>query len=446
VRTLFVTACMLAGCLYAVAQAPGEGGITQSPSGAVGGNIVTGGGDLRTPIAVPYFAAGPGAQALAKEMAEVVANDLDFTGMFVILPLGKYPAGFAGFPADYTQVDVKSWQTSGADYLVYAYVYTQGGNVVGEFRLIDIAASAQVMGKRLMAGAGQQRLVAHQFSDEVLNFVHRLPGMATSRIVFSGGATGKKELYIADYDGANARALTKHGSVSIKPKISPDGTKVVYVSYKDRYPFLYVLDVASGAVTPLSRKPGINIAPNWAPDSKSLVIVLSKDGDTEIYRVNADGSNLKRLTNSRGVDTSPCFSPDGRQIVFVSERGGAPTLYVMNSDGSAPRRLAKTFGKAFDPVWSPDGTKIAYVADYGGVRIGVMNADGSGARTLTNQGNSESPTWAPNSRHIMFYRTGGSQLRVVTVDTADPRDRAVPALKMPCQGPSWGPRRVVAGQ
>jgi TolB protein len=426
---------MVAGSLSAFAQ-----------QGAVGGTITKGGADLRTPIAVPYFAAGPGGEAIAKEMAEVVANDLDFTGMFNILPLGGYPAGFAGFPTDFRQLDVKAWQTTKADYLVYAYVYTQGGNVVGEFRLLDVAASAQVMGKRLSAGAGQQRLVAHQFSDEVLNFVHRLPGIATTRIVFSGGATGNKEIYIADYDGANARKLTNHNSISIKPKISPDGSKVVYVSYKDRYPFLYVMDIASGKVTPLSRKPGVNIAPNWSPDGQSVVMALSKDGDTEIYRVNADGTGLKRLTQSRGVDTSPCFSPDGRQIAFVSERGGAPTIYVMNADGSAPRRLTRSYGKAFDPVWSPDGTKLAFVADYGGVRIAVMNIDGTGIRTLTEQGNSESPTWSPNSRHVMFYRTAGSQLRAVTVDTPDPRDRALPKIKMPCQGPSWGPGRKVAAQ
>lgn len=433
-RTLLVAVCVLAGCLSAAAQ--------QSPVQI----DLSGQGDPRTPIAVPYFAAAPGSEAAAKEMAEVVAWDLDFTGLFKILPLGQYPQGFAGFPTDYTQIDITSWQKTPADYLVYAYVSTEGGNIVGEFRLIDVAAGAQVMGKRLTSQAPQRRLVAHQFSDEVTNYVHRMPGVATTRIVFSGGSTGKKELYIADYDGANARPLTKHNSISIKPKVSPDGTKVAYVSYKDRYPWLYVLEIASGKVSPLSRNVGINIAPAWAPDSQSLAIVLSRDGNPEIYRVNADGSGLRRLTKNKDVDTSPTFSPDGSKIAYVSGPDRAPSIYVMDANGGAPRRLSFSHGKAFDPVWSPDGTKIAFVSEYQGVQIAVMNADGSGLRTLTRQGNNESPTWSPDSRHIMFYRTGASQLRAVTVDTSEPRDRAIPNLSMPCQGPSWGPRRSVAAQ
>lgn len=398
-------------------------------------------GDPRTPVAVPYFYTTPGSEAIGKEMAEVIAYDLDFTGEFLVIHPSQFPPSFTGYPADPTQIDFTPWRKAPAEYLVYASINAQGGNLVGEFRLFDIATGQQLVGKRLAGDKGQARLIAHQFSDEITKHTTGNYGSATSRIVFSSGSVGKKELFVSDYDGANAKQLTRFGSISIKPKISPDGRKIAFVSFKDRFPWLYIIDIASGTVTPLSQRVGSNIAPTWAPDSQSLALALSKDGNLEIYRVNADGSSPRRLTNDRAVDTSPTFSPDGRQIAFISERSGRPQVYVMGADGSNPRRLSLTPGRAFDPVWSPDGSQIAFVAEGGGVNIVVMNADGSNARTVTGGGNNESPSWSPDGHHLIYCQTGGSRLRAVNVNTRIAGDREIVNLRMPCQGPSWGPRR-----
>lgn len=436
VRVFWGTLIICACCTVAFAQ----GGVRMQGNRAIielGGS----GGDPRAPVAVPYFASVPGLEAYAKEMAETIAYDLDFTGEFVLLSPSKFPPDFTGFTGDPTQINFTSWQGTGADYLVYALITNEGGGLVGEFRLFEVATGNQILGKRIAGKPELRRLVAHQFSDEITKQVTGTPGIATSRIAFSSGTTGKKEIYIADYDGANVKQLTNHGSVSIMPVMSPDGTKIAYLSYKDRYPWLYILDIESGAVRPLSRHVGVNIAPAWSPDSKSLAIVLSKDGNQEIYRINADGTGERRLTNSKGVDTSPTFSPDGGQIAFVSERGGFPQIWVMGADGSNQRRLSMVRGKAFDPAWSPDGSMIAFVIEGGGSHIAVMDASGAGVRTLTSAGTNEQPTWSPDSRHIMFHRTQGVQIRAVDVFLSDPRDRAIPFLKMQAQGPTWGPRR-----
>ncbi len=397
-------------------------------------------GDLRTPIAVPYFLATPDLHDVAKEMSNVVVYDLDFTGLFRLMLPSEFPRGFTSFPPDPAQVDFDAWRQTAADYLVHGVIRGQGNMIQAELRLLDVATGQQVMGQRYTEDKSLLRLIAHRFSDEVTKYATGTLGIATSRIAFSSGSGGVKEIYIADYDGKNVKQLTRHGSISITPKFSPDGTKIAYVSYKDRYPWLYVLDVNSGAVTPLAQHVGVNIAPSWAPDSRSLAIVLSKDANLEIYRVNVDGSGLRRLTDHKAIDTSPTFSPDGSRIAFVSERGGPPQIWVMGADGSNPRRLSMTYGKAFDPNWSPDGARIAFVSDNRGVHIAVMNADGSNVRTLTSQGTNEAPVWSPDSRHIMFHRTQGKQLRVVDVGAQRTRDREI-TIGMPVQTPSWGPRR-----
>lgn len=400
----------------------------------------------RIPIAVPDFCTAPGQEALGRTMASVLAFDLHFSGIFGIVPSSRYPTTFTGLPRDPQGIDFEGWRGTPAEFLVHAYVTSDTQALTAECRLFDVFSGEMVSGKRLSTGSNEwHRLVAHQFADEIVRHLTGVPGCATSRICFSGGSGQTKEIYVADYDGANMKQVTHHNSISILPKFSPCGRKIAYLSYKDRYPFLYILDIESGQSRPLSREVGLNVAPAWSPDSSQLAVVQSRDGNSEIYLLNADGTNRRRITNHAAMDTSPTFDPTGTRIAFVSERGGSPQIYVMNVDGSGVNRLSYQGGSAYDPVWSPDGTKIAYVVlrRGEGFEIYVMNADGSNPRRLTNSvGVNESPTWSPDSRHVMFTssRTGRWELGVVTIETGE-EQRVNIDTPLALQGPSWGPRR-----
>lgn len=401
--------------------------------------------DRRTPVAVPDFGAAPGLETVAKEMSDVITYDLLFTGLFQTLPHENFPRSFAGFTADASKINFKDWKTTKADYLVYAYVTAEGEAIVVECRMFDIVTGFQVVGQRLTAARNLPRLIAHRFSEEIVRHVDGIPGIASSRICLSGGDGKTKEIYLADYDGANLRQVTKHGSISIKPKFSPDGTRIAYLSYKDRYPFLYILELATGKSTPLSKRVGLNAAPAWAPDAKALAFVLSKDGNTEIYLKNADGTGERRLTNNRAGDTSPTFAPSGRQIAFVSDRGGRAQIYVMNADGSNVRRVSYQGGSAYDPAWSPDGRRIACVAEKSGegLEIYVMDVTGQNPLRLTNTaGGNESPSWSPDSRHVVFMSTRSGRAEIWAVNIEPPHQQhRITRSGMRCEGSSWGPRR-----
>ncbi|MCH8204667.1 MAG: Tol-Pal system beta propeller repeat protein TolB [Candidatus Hydrogenedentes bacterium] len=406
----------------------------------------TGRVDSRIPIAVPPFVAGRGAENYGKNLAAVLSRDLDFTGVFTIVERNDYPPNFRGLQLDASKLDFAAWRRTPAEHLIHAALRTEGDMVVAECRLFDIPVAQQVVGKRLRTRSQWARLLAHQFADETVRFLTGVAGVASSEITFSGGRQrGVKEIYIADYDGGKVTQVTHHGSISIKPKFSPDGNKIAYLSYKDRYPWLYVYDRRTGASTSLSKRPGLNHAPAWSPDGRHIALVLSKDANTEIYLKNADGSGEQRLTNHRASDTSPAFSPDGHRLVFVSDRGGRAQLYVMRVDGSGVRRLSFQGGSSYDPAWSPDGRHIAYIVEKDGLglELWMMNPDGTGARPLTrSMGSNESPSWSPDSRHIAFgsSRAGLSQLYTVTVETGVVRQ--IPNLTdLHSEGPSWGPRR-----
>lgn len=399
----------------------------------------------KIPIAVPPCAAGdPSLAALARDLAQVIADDLQFSGLFQVLPPEGYPAGFTALDPDVQRLDRDAWAATKCEHLVYGNLKQDGGTLVTEFRLFDLFSKNQVFGLELKVDKNFPRLAAHHFSEQVIKNLEGTEGIGTSEICFSAGATGSKEIYVSDYDGANMQQVTKHNSISIKPKFSPDGTKIAYLSFKDRYSFLYVFDRMTGVSVPLSKEVGLNIAPSWSPDGRQLAQVLSKDGNNEIYLRNADGTNLRRLTRNRDLDTSPTFSPDGSRIAFVSDRGGNPQIFAMSSSGDGAARLSFQGGSSYDPAWSPDGKYIAYVAEKSGegLEIYVMGSDGTGHRRLTDsQGSNESPSWSPDSRHIIFFSTRNGQKSLYTYTVETNEERRVPRLTMSCEGPSWGPRR-----
>jgi TolB protein len=392
----------------------------------------------------PCAAADPALATLAAELAQVVADDLAFSGLFNVLPKERYPVGHEVLDPDVQKLNRDAWASTKAEHLVFGNLKQEGEQLVTEFRLFDLFTKQQVIGLQLTVDKKFPRLAAHHFSEEIIRNLEGTEGIGTSEICFSAGATGSKEIYVADYDGANVQQVTKHNSISIKPKMSPDGNKIAYLSYKDRYSFLYVFDRNTGKSVPLSKEVGLNIAPAWSPDGKQLAHVLSKDGNNEIYLRDADGANLRRLTRNRDVDTSPAFSPDGSKLAFVSDRGGSPQVYTMDLNGENVNRLSYQGGNSYDPAWSPDGKFIAYVVEKrgDGLEIYIMNADGSDAKRITqSQGSNESPSWSADSRHIIYSSTRNGQKALYTYSIESGEERKMPRINLSCEGPSWGPRR-----
>jgi Tol biopolymer transport system component len=96
--------------------------------------------------------------------------------------------------------------------------------------------------------------------------------------------------------------------------------------------------------------------PDWSPDGSQIVFDSYRDLNYEVYVMAADGSNQTNLTNDAGANNwEPAWSPDGARIAFnlYSDVLGNLDIYVMDADGSNPTAL--TDDPAYDdqPDWSP---------------------------------------------------------------------------------------------
>ena len=115
--------------------------------------------------------------------------------------------------------------------------------------------------------------------------------------------THYSEIFTMDSVGENVTRLTYNDAIDEYPKLSTDGTKIIFNSQNPNIPY------------------------------------------ARIWTMNADGSNLKQLTQTQAYrcDWSPC----GNFIVYTDSRLENGRLWIMNADGSNMHQL--TYEHHFNP-------------------------------------------------------------------------------------------------
>jgi Tol biopolymer transport system component len=177
-----------------------------------------------------------------------------------------------------------------------------------------------------------------------------------TKIAFVSDRDGVPQIYLMNADGNNPLRLTTSGCVDQVPGWSPDGRTLYWESQCSGQKFkimaaelAYSDDSIYGAYATLAnvrelttQDQGDNRFPRVAPDGSKLVITSYRDGNAELYTMNRDGSAQTRLTNSPGEDEAASWSPNGQQLIFASSRDGNYEIYMINRDGSGQTRLTST--------------------------------------------------------------------------------------------------------
>jgi TolB protein len=153
-----------------------------------------------------------------------------------------------------------------------------------------------------------------------------------------------------------------------------------------------------------------------------------------------NGGTPQRITQSSSIDTEPRFSADGQQLYFISDRGGTPQIYRMPAGGGSAQRVTFDGNYNVSPSLSPDGHWLAYISRSGdSYRLRVMDLTSGQSTYLTDTNDDSSPSFAPNSRLIVYAtRQGGREaLMTTTVDGKIKARLASPSGDI--REPAWGP-------
>ena len=398
-------------------------------------NLVIGGDVGRPPsFAVPDCLALTPDEATttaARTIAEVLWNDLDFEREFNMIPRDVYET----IPAARSIGDLAfdRWAELGGDGVVSCSVRALSATQLEiTARLFSVRSQDNAFSVQYTGSNQNVRRYAHQLSDEIHRQQRGVEGVARTQIAFVSDRDGDsvlglvenrpvKEVYFADYDGANRRRVTVTRTLNLFPSWSTDGRAIGYTSYLSGFPDVVMSHLFEGRMTtPASGTMSVhNSLSAFSPDGLRVAFNSNRDNSSDIYVANVDGTNVLRLTSHPAIDTSPTWSPNGQQIAFTSDRAGQPQIYVMGADGTGLRRL--TYESYCDrPTWSPAPfNEVAYSSKTGpGHDIKVLDLATNEVRQLTfGLGSNESPSYSPNGRHIAFTSSRGSGLKqIYTID------------------------------
>jgi TolB protein len=374
----------------------------------------------KRPFAVTGFAGDP---TVAGQLTEVLKNDVRLSGCLALA------------------------QSSEAEFVQQGSVRSDQGGLTVECSVTQTATKRTILSRSYPGSAQDLRRVAHVISDDIVKAITGQRGIAQTKIAFVWSRGKVKELAVMDYDGYNARQVTYDNSISVHPRWSPDGRKIIYTSFLQTFPDVLEADLYTHQRRRIASFPGLNSGAEFSPDGQSIALTLSKDGNPDLYTMNASGGGLQRLTHTSGAESSPTWSPDGQSIAYVSDDRGSPQIYLISKGGGEPTRLTVSPAYNTEPNWShpPPGAEIkpmlAVTSRVGGrFQVGIYD---SGTREVVpkvaDDADNEDPSWAPDGRHLVFAKTRNWRSRLYLLDVLTGDQVELPGVEGGASEPAWGP-------
>jgi Tol biopolymer transport system component len=196
-------------------------------------------------------------------------------------------------------------------------------------------------------------------------------------------------VWVAFTDGSSPARLGQASSALI----SPSGAEVAAVSVA-RQTNAWTLWLYSTATNPrvapvtlIPKRPQPMTLLAWSPDSRLILVTV---GTTPAQLLLVDTTTQQSHAIATGVISGASFAPGGSDaIVYARSRAGnsAVNLYTTTDTGTDTRQLTHD-GRSELPLWGPSG--IVYSREtaraknpYPELQLWLMNADGGGARQLT---------------------------------------------------------------
>ncbi|MBI4822976.1 MAG: Tol-Pal system beta propeller repeat protein TolB [Nitrospirae bacterium] len=389
-------------------------------------SIVISSHERQMPIAISDFSGTHG-----KELSDVIADDLRYTGLFLVLEKDA----FIEKPEQAFRRE--NWSVIQADVVLKGNVEV-GENISVNISLYDVSDGTEILIKKYEAGSALLRQIGHSIANDIYMKITGNAGVFRTKIAFIVRGDSGKELYLMDWDGQRIKRLGFIAPVIVSPRWSRDGLGLLYSAQRDGRWGIYILTLSEAKERLIHSSKAMLMAGDIT--GNEIIFSSSQKGTPDIYLYEITRNETRNLTSMRGIEVSPSFSPDAETIAFVSDMGGSPQVYTMDKNGYNINRVTFEGSYNTSPSWSPSGDKIAFVGEYKGKnQIFLVSPNGFDQKRLTEHGNNEDPSFSPDGRFITFTsdRDGEKTIYIMRADGEEQKRITPKGLK--ASGPRWSP-------
>ena len=277
-------------------------------------------------------------------------------------------------------------------------------------------------------------------------------------------------LWMVPTTGGEAIPMTAKGNSARRPRWSPDGKNLAFLSASGDETQVFTLDLRGGeGVQITSAEQGVE-AYEWSPDGKRLVLLIrdpepSRQGPpgpwvidqlkfkqdyvgylnrqrTHLYVHDLEAKTTIQITNGDYDDYGATWSPDGSKIAFVSNRTAEPDansntdIWLVDQgtpyDQQEPVRVTTNPGTDGSPIWHPDGERIGYLmtytnrtdipASYLQTKVAIIRIGEDEPVLLTTEAldrKAWDPTFSPDGSQIYVQLEDDGQVQLAAVSVAD---------------------------
>jgi dipeptidyl aminopeptidase/acylaminoacyl peptidase len=248
------------------------------------------------------------------------------------------------------------------------------------------------------------------------------------------------------------------------PQISPDGSTIAYSITRTNYEKnsrqteIWLVAASGGEPRRLTSGEGSSSRPRWSPNGKSIAFVSTRSGSPQLYVVEPNGQDPRKLTDVAAGVADHVWSADGSALLFTSEvypdcpdercnreraeraeaskvkakvaerllyrhwtswkDGKRSHVFVVPSGGGAARDLSPgdydappfSLGGPDNYAFSPDGKEVCFARNTDKVEATSTNNDlfvvpttgGEPKRITTGGGSDVSPLYSPDGNFIAY--------------------------------------------
>ena len=161
--------------------------------------------------------------------------------------------------------------------------------------------------------------------------------------------------------GTVAQVITSNRS-DMQPDISPDGSRIAFVSSRTGPGEVWVMNAMGHAPTRVTDMRTSCRFPRWSPDGQFIAFAASGAGEgrRHIYTVDLLTGLSRRLTAEDSHDQWPTWSHDGRWIYFMSDRHGEREVWKVPADGGSAIRVTTSQGRK---AWASSDGRFLYFSN-----------------------------------------------------------------------------------